>query len=62
MDAVVDEIDVRVLEETLSKVGSLSQQITASLGKLSKSGYKAEKAIRPISGKTRMMAVYGRSK
>lgn len=58
-DVDSEQIDARVLEETLSKVSSLTDQITNSLHKLSKGGARAERAIRPISGKTRMMTIYG---
>lgn len=58
-DVESDQVDARVLEETLSKVNSLTDQISGSLQKLSKSGSRAERAIRPISGKTRGMAIYG---
>lgn len=58
----IDEDDVNVLEETLSKVSSLTDQITASLNKLALSASVAERAIQPIAGKAQMLAIYERSK
>ncbi|CAN6596559.1 exocyst complex component Exo70p [Trichomonascus vanleenenianus] len=59
MDAYSDEVDVRVLEETLSKVGNLTEKITISLRNVSRSSSRAEKNIKPISGRTRELAIYG---
>lgn len=54
----IDESDVSVLEETLSKISSLTDQMTSSLHKLGRSASKAERAIKPISGHSRLMAIY----
>uniref|UniRef100_A0A060TFP2 Exocyst complex protein EXO70 n=1 Tax=Blastobotrys adeninivorans TaxID=409370 RepID=A0A060TFP2_BLAAD len=61
MELETVEVEFRVLEETLSKVDSLTESVAGSLGELSKSGSKAERAIQPISGKTYSMAVYGKN-
>lgn len=58
----IDEDDVRVLEATLSKVGSLADQITSSLHKLGLSASAAERAIKPIAGKAQMLNIYEQSK
>lgn len=58
-DVYTDEVDVRVLEETMTKVNSLTENISKSLFKLAKSSYRAERNIKPISGKTRDLQIYG---
>lgn len=57
----IDESDVSVLEETLSKISSLTDQMTTSLHKLGRSASRAERAIKPIAGQSRMMAIYERN-
>lgn len=57
----IDEDDVNVLEETLLKVGSLTDQITTSLHKLGLSASVAENAIKPIAGKAQMLNIYEKS-
>lgn len=57
----IDESDVAVLEETLSKISSLTDQMTTSLHKLGRSASRAERAIKPIAGQSRMMAIYERN-
>lgn len=54
----VDDVDYTVLEETLSKIGSLTDQMTSSLHTLGRSASKAERAIKPIAGQSRMMEIY----
>lgn len=54
----LDEDDVNVLEETLLKVGSLTDQISTSLHKLGISAKAAEHSIKPIAGTAQMLTVY----
>lgn len=54
----LDEEDVNVLEETLLKVGSLTDQISSSLHKLGISAKAAEYSIKPIAGTTQMLNIY----
>lgn len=54
----VDDVDYTVLEETLSKIASLTDQMTSSLHTLGRSASRAERAIKPIAGQSRMMAIY----
>ncbi|ANB14954.1 Exo70p [Sugiyamaella lignohabitans] len=57
----VSAAEVHVLEETLAKVSSLTGQVNATLGKISSNADFAEKAITPISGRTKMFAILTRS-
>lgn len=58
----VDEVEIKVLEESVIKVQGLSKQISSSLSKLSIEARHAEKNIRPISGRAKRDALYARSK
>jgi hypothetical protein len=58
----VDEVEIKVLEESVVKVQGLSKQISGSLNKLSIEARHAEKDIRPISGRAKRDTLYARSK
>lgn len=53
-----DDGDINVLEETLLKVDSLTDQITSSLHNLGLSAIAAEYSIKPIAGKAKMLTIY----